>query len=212
MITLVLLVGALSWALWSALAGRAAARQETQRLDDKIEQRRQLLVLHPDAASVHESLGDALREAGMDADAAAFYQSALDTEACLPGGASGGMGLEYKLRRARADAALNDAPACGQLATRQQVCRRCGALNEASERNCVSCREPLPVDNFLDTLTNPEIRGVIFREAAHTLVLITVVLIALAIASWMPLEIKGCLFLAATIVLAWRFLKAVGGG
>jgi hypothetical protein len=97
------------------------------------------------------------------------------------------------------------------MATRQQVCRRCGQLNGPQDRACANCGEQMPVDHFLDTLRRDDVRRDLLRETADFLAKLAVIGIALYVASWMPIEIKGLLFISACAVLSWRFLRRIGG-
>ena len=217
-LSLLLLFGVGLWIAWPFVTDRLETRRDAGRLGEKIATRRALLARMPDSPAAHEALGDVLREAGRPDEAVACYQAALDLEARagdapLAMGRASGAGLENKLRLARQEADRGGAPVYGEtLATRQQVCRRCGQLNWPQERACVNCGDLLPVDRLFDTVRRRDMRGDIGRETADFLAKITVVMVALYIASWMPLEVKGVLFISAAAVLSWRFLKSIGPG
>ena len=211
MLPILLLLAVALWIAWSYLADQRTDRREDARLLEKVEMRRTLLARSPDSASAQEALGDALRDAGLLQEAIEYYEQAQQAEAVHE--QARGTGLENKLRLTRLEVAENARPTYGNtLATRQQVCRRCGALNEPSERACVTCGDLLPVDGFFDTLRGDNMRGQIVREMTETVTMILVVLLALLITSWMPLEVKGVLGISATGVLLWRMLRRIGQG
>lgn len=195
MITVLLLLAVAAWLLlrplWSA---RREQRSEEAGHAERIATRRAVLERNPDSSSAHELLGDALRSAGRYEEAAACYETAH-------GRGGGSEGLESKLRLARMDA---EAPS---PALRQQVCRRCGNLSEAGERDCTTCGAPLLADRLLDTLG---IRGM-RREIVEIVAMFAVVVVALALASWMPREVKAVLLLSAVLVLAFFFLRSLNG-
>ena len=218
MLAIILLLGVALWIAWPYLADRRTDRREDARLMEKVEMRRSALARAPESASAQEALGDALRDAGRLDEAIACYQKAqeMETRAGQAGdtiaAALGGTGLENKLRVSRLEAAEQAQTVYGNtLATRQQVCRRCGALNEPSERACTTCGDLLPVDSVLDTVRGDAMRGQIVRESIELVTMVFVVLVALLITSILPLEVKGVLGVSATGVLLWRFLRRIGG-
>jgi tetratricopeptide (TPR) repeat protein len=220
MLGLLLLFGAAAWIGWGYLTDWRDDQRDRGRTSEKVRTRQMLLARMPDSAGAHEALGDALREAGRIEEAVACYRAALDLEANAPvdargvavGAGRGGTGLAAKLRLAEGEAGRGGQPAYGQtMATRQQVCRRCGQLNGPQDRACANCGEQMPVDHFLDTLRRDDVRRDLLRETADFLAKLAVIGIALYVASWMPIEIKGLLFISACAVLSWRFLRRIGG-
>ncbi len=222
MISLFLLSLLALWIAWPYFQDRRADKQETGRLGDKVEMRRSMVARAPESPSAHEALGDVLREAGKIHNALAAYQTALDleTRAAARGEtngalALGGTGLEQKIRLTKLEADQSHGGAAGYgttLETRQQVCRRCGALNEAQAPACVSCGDALLADRFFDTWRRDDHRTKIKREIIEMVVMVHVVLLAIYFASWLPLEVQGTLGISATAVLLWRLLKRIGDG
>ena len=213
-----MLVGVVVWVAWDYFADRGVDKREGARRNEKVETRRAILARMPDSAPAQEALGDALREAGQPEEAVACYRKALEIDAQVaqtaPGsfGAYSGTGLASKLRLTEQEAARGGQAAYGEtLATRQQVCRQCGALNPPQERACTNCGFLLPVDGFFDTLRGDAMRGQIVREVAETAAMLLIVLLALWVFSALPLEVKGTLSISAMIVLTWRFLRRIGG-
>lgn len=221
MISLFLLALVALWIAWPYIQDRRADKQEIGRLGEKIEMRRAMVAKMPQSPSAQEALGDALREAGKVHNAIAAYQAALDLEAKSAargetnGAALGGTGLEQKIRLTKLEADQSHGGVAGYgttLETRQQVCRRCGALNAPQDPTCASCGETLLADRFFDTWRRDDHRTKIKREVIESLVMIHVVLLALYFASWLPLEVQGTLGISATGVLLWRLLKRIGDG
>lgn len=213
----------IGWFTWSLLGDRRERRQMQRRIAQKVALRRRLTEARPDSPAAYESLGDAFRESELPFEAITCYERARALEAERPveigSGGTGwiaGAGLETKLRLARLEAAAQatgtGALAHGQtMGTRQQICRRCGALCPAHDRQCENCGGALLVDTMADAWKENRIRRPILREAVNTFAMLFLMLLALSVASALPLDVKGALGISATIVLAWRFLRAVGG-
>lgn len=204
------------WAVLSALrnGGEHTDRKEQARRRAKADERRAVAERLPDSASAREGYGDALREAGDIEGAIAAYEAALRLAGAQNGGGLGqvaGSGLEGKLRLARFELTHDPVAEGMTVASRQQVCRRCGNLNGPRDRKCTTCGDSLPVDSYFDTLRRGDHRAAILRETAESLAMLAVVTIALAFASGLPLEVKGVLLLSTVIVLVWKGLRRVGG-
>lgn len=87
------------------------------------------------------------------------------------------------------------------------MCRVCASLGLPEDRDCRNCGAPLPVDGFFDTLRHDGIRQSLVREMVQAGIMLLVIGIALLIASWMPIEIRGAIAIAALIVIPLRLLK-----
>lgn len=214
MIAAFLLLGVAFWMAWSYSQEFRQARTEQLRQKQKIQMRRQILSVAPDSPGSYEALGDAMRDANFYAEAAACYEEAIDLVAKQtgPGGAGwvAGAGLETKLKLARLEMAEKIAPSYGHtMRTRQQICRSCGYLNLPQAVNCSTCDGPLPVDSMLDTLRNNDMRRDISIEAAQAVAMLFIILLAVYIASWMPLFLRGTLAICAVIVIPFRLLKKI---
>lgn len=202
------------WLVLSLSRDRREMRGDQARRDAKVAERRLILERMPDSVSAHEGLGDALREAGDLSGALTAYETALRLMATQPNSGAGqvaGSGLENKVRLTHFELTHDPAAQGLTLATRQQVCRRCGNLNGPQERACVTCGESLPVDSYFDAWKRDDHRTKILRETAESLAMLVVVVIALAIASGLSREVKGVLLLSTVIVLTWKGLRRVGG-
>jgi ribosomal protein L40E len=218
MISLLLLALVVYWLVRDYLQDSIAGKQEKDQLARRTNLRRAMLARNPGSPAAHETLGDALRAEGDLPAALAAYEEALSLAKYIPAGAVdggwlSGAGLENKLRLTRSEMAQRQDPEKFGMTmkTRQQVCRVCAALGQPEDRDCRNCGSPLPVDGFFDTLRHEGIRHSLVGEAIQAGVLLTVICIALLIASWMPIEIRGVIAIAALIVIPMRLLKKFGG-
>lgn len=218
MLSLFLLAAVIFWMARDYLQDSIAEKQEKIQLARRTELHRAMLARSPGSPAAHEKLGDALRTEGDLSAAADAYTEALSLTKYLPsgtmdGGWLSGAGLENKLRLTRSEIAQRKDPEKFGLTTktRQQICRACAFLGQPEDRDCRNCGAPLPVNGFLDTLRHDGIRHSLIGEAIQAGVLLLVIGIALIIASWMPVEIRGALAIAALIVIPMRLLKKFGG-
>ena len=191
----------------------APARKQRR---DKILARQEGVKASPQSPAAYEQLADALRDADYLEDAIACYEKAMEMErrTLQPqgGGWLGGAGVEQKLRLTRLEYAEKVHPEQHgrTLRTRQNICHQCGNLNMPDARNCVNCGLPLPVNTMFDTLRRPDMRSSILWEGAQLFIGLTLVGIALYIASWMEVLLRLTILFATVVVLAWRFLKSIG--
>ena len=202
------------WMGFNYLRDLRDERDAQNRRKQKIEMRRQILSVAPNAPGSYESLGDAMRDASFYSEAVACYEEAIDLAAKQAGpsgsGWIAGAGLETKLKLARLEMAEQIAPSFGQtLRGRQQICRQCGFLNLPQARSCNTCDAPLPVDSMFDTLKNDDMRRAITRETVQAVAMLSIILLALFIASWMPMLLRLSLAIAAVIVIPIRLLKLI---
>ncbi|MES2462040.1 MAG: hypothetical protein V4671_15760 [Armatimonadota bacterium] len=218
MLSLLLLALVVYWMVRDYLQDSIAGKQEKDQLARRTALRREALSRSPGSPAAHEALGDTLRAEGDFPAALAAYEEALALAKYIPagtvdGGWLSGAGLENKLRLTRSEMAQRKDPAKYGMTmkTRQQVCRVCASLSLPEDRDCRNCGNPLPVDGFFDTLRHEGIRHSLVGEAIQAGVLLTIICIALLIASWMPVEIRGVIAIAALIVIPMRVLKKIGG-
>jgi tetratricopeptide (TPR) repeat protein len=218
MLSLLLLTLVIFWMVRDYLQDSIAGKQEKDQLARRTELRRSVLARNPGSPAAHETLGDALRAEGDLPAAIAAYEEALSLAKYIPAGAAdggwlSGAGLENKLRLTRSEMAQKQDPEKFGMTmrTRQQVCRVCTYLGQPTDRDCRNCGAPLPVDGFFDTLRHEGIRHSLLGEAIQAGVMLTVICVALLIASWMPIEIRGAIAIAALIVIPMRLLKKFGG-
>ncbi|MBC7804969.1 MAG: hypothetical protein H7145_02345 [Akkermansiaceae bacterium] len=197
------------------VSDRADEARQTARDTQKIAQRRAALVRAPDSPSAYESLGDALREASRYAEARASYETArgmMQDHEATGAGHLGGGGLDNKIRLVSLDISEErERPKSyvAQIVRRETVCRQCGCINAPDAHHCVQCGAGLLTNTFLDAWQRDDVRHPILREVREGAVIISVVLLAVYLASWMPIEIKGVLLLSTIIVLAIKGLRAI---
>ncbi len=197
------------------LSDRADRTPQWVRDAEKIEQRRAALARHPDSPASYESLGDALRAGNLYEEAHTAYETArgmMERHEPLGGGHIGGGGLDNKLRLVALDLAEEKerrGAYSARVNRRETVCRRCGCVNPPDATHCVRCEGGLLADTVRDAWRRDDIRYPILREVREGAVIVAVVLFALYLASWMPLEIRGVLLLATIIVLTVKGLRAI---
>ncbi len=219
MLSFILLAAVAYWLVRDYVQDSIAGRQEKDYLARRTEKRRASLLHNPGFPAAHEGLGDALRAEGDLTGALAAYEEALSLTRYVAAGAGDGVyvsaaGLENKLRSTKSEMAQKEDPAKFGMTvkTRQQICRVCASLSLPDARDCENCGQPLPVDSVFDTLRHDGIRQSLAHEAIQSGVMLLVIGIALLIASWMPLEVRGAIAITALIVIPWRLLKRFGEG
>lgn len=219
MLSIILLAAVVYWLVRDYVQDTIAGNQEKDYLARRTETRRESLQRNPGSPAAHETLGDALRAEGDLSGALAAYEEALSLTKYVAASAGDGIylsaaGLGNKLRSTKSEMAQREDPAKFGMTmkTRQQVCRSCASLSLPDARDCENCGQPLPVDSVFDTLRHDGIRQSLVGEAIHSGVLLLVIGIALLIASWMPIEVRGAIAIAALIVIPWRLLKKFGDG
>lgn len=178
---------------------------------EKVQMRRDAMERLPDLPSTHEHLGDALREAGDVAGAIVEYDAALALTKPSGDTLVVSTGLETKRRLAALELDQEQHPERHGLTlrTRQSLCRTCGTVAGPDERDCPSCGAPMPVNTFLDTLQHNVIREDILRTLKETLAIVAVVVVAVCFMSFLSIEVRCCLVIAAIIVVPLRLLKSI---
>lgn len=86
-------------------------------------------------------------------------------------------------------------------------CRRCGAANSPADRACEICGETIGYNTMGEAFRDPGVR----RATMESTVILAVLLLCLQIFTHLSNLVQGCLVLSTTIVLAWRFLRALEG-
>lgn len=203
----------LSYRFWQSFAAESG---QTRRNTRKIEARRADCLRSPQSPGSHESLGDALREAGRYRDALVAYENAqaLMTQAGAGGaGVVGGSGIDTKIRLVRLDIKEDDersTPYAEQVTRRESVCRRCSLVNAPTATHCASCGSDLPTNSFGETWLRDDIRKPLLREGREAFVVMAVVMCALYMSNSLPLEVRGTLLFSTVIVLVWKGIRAIG--
>ena len=202
----------LAYRLYQSFAEESSlSRRDTR----KVEMCRAGVHRSPQSPGSHESLGDALREAGRYRDALIAYENAqtLMTEAGAGGsGILGGSGIDTKIRLVRLDIkedAERPASYAKQVTRRESVCRRCSLVNTPTAVHCASCGSDLPTNSFGETWIRDDIRKPLLREAREGFVVMAVILFALYMSNALPLEVRGTLLFSTVVVLVWKGLRAI---
>lgn len=201
--------------LYRFVSDKANDARQTARDTQKIALRRAALVREPHSPASYESLGDALREASRYVEARTAYETArgmMEEHEATGAGHLGGGGLDNKIRLVSLDITEEqERPASyqAQVVLRETVCRQCGCLNAPNATHCVQCEKGLLSNSFIDAWHRDDIRYPILREVREGAIMLVVVLFALYLASWMPMEVKGVLLLSTVIVLVGKGLRAI---
>ena len=181
-----------------------ARREERFRVQQRDSYRR-AITQDPKNAGAHEALGDSLRAAGNLQEAQQAYFASLE----VSGEEAETARVQYKLRQVDLDIreqAAHPQKGNGKPTSELYFCRLCGGANSPARRVCEACGGALPHESFWDALRDKEV----LRATAEAGACVLVLLAALAVAAAQPLEIKGVLIIATLIVVAWRFLQAIG--
>ncbi|MBV9849024.1 MAG: hypothetical protein JO250_04970 [Armatimonadetes bacterium] len=188
--------------VWARAA--QARREEARQAEERAGYRRRI-AQDPKNAGAHEALGDSLRAAGQWQEAHEAYLGALE----VSGEEAMTTRVEYKLRQLDLGArerAAHQSPQSQKPPPDLCFCRQCGGANSPTRRVCETCGAAFPHDTFREALRDKEV----LRASAETTACVLVLCAALWVASAQPLEVKGILIMAAIIVVAWRFLQAIG--
>ena len=166
---------------------------------------RRRIAQDPQNAGAHEALGDSLRTAGQFQEAREAYLAALTAAGDGPISER----LQYRLRQLDLDIRERTARSSGRSAKPAPdlfFCRQCGGANVPTRRVCETCGATLPYDTFQAALRDKEV----LRASLESGACLVVMFAALTVAAAQPLEVKGCLIMSTVIVVAWRFLQALG--
>jgi len=199
----------LFWTLFLAGAGllvwlsirTSIRRSDAEDVEDVLESFRERIALDPNNVGAHELLGDALWRAGRFEEARGAYENALAVSTDVTPTEQS----KYRLRLLETDR-LEREGVLPKLA-RDVICPQCGALNPPDVRQCQFCHYALPVASLKEALRLPDVR----RSARETLSIALVLALCLHIFTMLPIEIKGCIIMSATVVCSWRFLQAIEG-
>ena len=209
MISGILFLLVLVWWIVERLQRQREDTQENRRRAEVLALRQKYVGLRPDDPVAQERFGDALREASYPAEAIAAYAAAERLHA----GSANGANLASKIRLTRLDVTERHNPEqLGQtLTTRESVCPRCGKLNLPQRATCDHCGAALLVHGFWETATRGgKMRGDLLREVWPLLAKFTLLIVAIACATFLPDEVRFATLIAAIIVVPFVVLKQVG--
>ena len=198
---LLLIVGTLlAYVVWRGLHTRRARSWDEAQRDGW----RDKVAADPANCGAWEALGDSLRRAGRLDEARDAYVGALDA-----GGDSGLLDTtRAKLRSVEDDIRTAARGGRGEVRPAELVfCRTCGSPNSPMRTHCEMCGRTLTYATFADALRDPEVKSATLESAAVLLVL----WLCLVVFAALPDLLKGAVALAAVMVIAWRFLRALDG-
>lgn len=105
---------------------------------------------------------------------------------------------------------LTPEPAVAGVGTsvHDELCPQCGKVNTAGVRTCVDCGGLMLTDSVSGLLKNSD-REELIREGMQAGLLLVAMIIAMAVASWLPTAGKLAILIVTIALLAYRFLHAI---
>jgi hypothetical protein len=173
--------------------------------------RRQYIEASDDVPDAWDRFGDALRAADQPAEAINAWEKAEETAKARGMFVSTDTGR--KIRLAQLDIAQKERPGafCLTIHTREQICGTCNRLNPAQATICTECGAALRASSIVATTTGAH-RAEIITEMIPRLWIWGVLLLAIGLATFLPLEIRGVLGIATIAVVPFWWLKKFGEG
>lgn len=213
---LTLLSGILfSIVLWAVIKDRVDTVKERdaerKRRETLVSLRRQYIEAADDVPDAWDRFGDALRAADQPEDAIVAWNKAEETASARGMFVSTDTGR--KIRLAQLDIAQRDRPgAFGMtLHTREQICKSCSRLNPAQAASCTECGAALRASSIV-AATEGAHRTELITEIVPRLWIWGVLLLAIGLATFLPLEVRGVLGIATIAVIPFWWLKKFGEG
>lgn len=184
---------------------------ERQRRITLVALRKQYIEASDDVPDAWDRFGDALRAAEQPDDAIEAWIKAEETAKAR--GMFVSTDTSRKIRLAQLDIAQRERPGAFGMTvhTREQICRTCGRLNPASASTCTTCDAALMASSMAAT-TQGAHRTELITEMLPRLWIWGVLLLAICLATFLPLEVRGVLGIAAVAVLPFWWLKKFGEG
>lgn len=173
--------------------------------------RRQYIAASDDIPDAWDRFGDALRAADQPDDAVKAWEKAEETAKARGMFVSTDTGR--KIRLAQLDIAQRERPGAFGLTlhTREQICRTCSRLNPAQAAVCTECGAALQASSIVAATTGAH-RAEIITEMVPRLWIWGVLLLAIGLATFLPLEVRGVLGIATIAVVPFWWLKKFGEG
>jgi hypothetical protein len=184
---------------------------EQQRRLTLVALRKQYIEASDDVPDAWDRFGDALRAAEQPDDAIEAWIKAEETAKAR--GMFVSTDTSRKIRLAQLDIAQRERPGAFGMTvhTREQICRTCGRLNPANATSCTTCDAALMASTMAAT-TQGTHRSALISEMLPRLWIWGVLLLAIGLATFLPLEVRGVLGTAALAVLPFWWLKKFGEG
>ena len=184
---------------------------EQQRRLTLVALRKQYIEASDDVPDAWDRFGDALRAAEQPDDAIEAWIKAEETAKAR--GMFVSTDTSRKIRLAQLDIAQRERPGAFGMTvhTREQICRTCGRLNLANASTCTTCDAALMASTMAAT-TRGAHRTELITEMLPRLWIWGVLLLAIGLATFLPLEVRGVLGIATLAVLPFWWLKRFGEG
>jgi hypothetical protein len=184
---------------------------EQQRRLTLVALRKQYIEASDDVPDAWDRFGDALRAAEQPDDAIEAWIKAEETAKAR--GMFVSTDTSRKIRLAQLDIAQRERPGAFGMTvhTREQICRTCGRLNPANASTCTTCDVALMASTMAAT-TQGAHRSELISEMLPRLWIWGVLLLAIGLATFLPLEVRGVLGIATLAVLPFWWLKKFGEG
>ena len=93
-------------------------------------------------------------------------------------------------------------------AVHDELCPQCGKVNVAGVRKCIDCGGMMLTDGMSALIKNSD-REELIREGLQAGLLLIAMIIAMAVASWLPTAGKLAVVIVTVAVLAYRVLHAI---
>jgi hypothetical protein len=201
--------------LWAVIKDRVDTVRERDaehlRRQTLVTLRRQYIDASDDVPDAWDRLGDALRAAEQPDDAIDAWLKAEETAKARGMFVSTDTGR--KIRLAQLDIAQRERPGSFGMTvhTRDQICRTCSRLNPAQAAACGECGAALQASSIVAT-TQGTHRAEIITEMIPRLWIWGVLLLAIGLATFLPMEVRGVLGIATIAVIPFWWLKKFGEG
>jgi len=201
--------------LWAVIKDRVDTvrerNAEQRRRQTLVALRRQYIEAADDVPDAWDRLGDALRAADQPDDAIDAWLKAEETAKAR--GMFVSTDTSRKIRLAQLDIAQPERPGSFgmTLHTRDQICRTCSRLNPAQAAVCGECGAALQASSIAAT-TQGAHRAEIITEMIPRLWIWGALLLAIGLATFLPMEVRGVLGIATIAVIPFWWLKKFGEG
>lgn len=211
----------LSLLLFIAVAGtifseRAASRKEWQQEYDRrneiVELRQRYVGKRPTEPYAWEMLGDAYKQGEFIQEALDAWNEALRLNDGRIDQLSGDIGQKIRLAEIALREYADPASLQQTVATREQVCRKCGSLSPPDARECLNCGAPMLVDGMFDVAKHPILRAEVWQQVRPIVSKAAAISLGTLLATWLPMEVRAPLAIATIIVVPFWWLRRYGQG
>ena len=207
-----ILLGLGAWIGYDIFSARREHRGEIRRRSEVTERWLMQTRANPADPAAWSRLGDAYRHDDLPEEAIEAWTRAIETARTASVAVI--EDWPHKIRMAEKDIAERGREQWNsvEVARREQPCRSCGAIAAAGQCECVVCGYPLPVDSIDQVVRHPLLRRALATETLPVLARWAAAIFAILIATWLPMEIRAVLTIAAVAVLPFWWLRRFGNG